>query len=68
MDARKSAIFPFQFVKPILQIITHLIHYWVLEIQFWSVKYAERFLYKTQKFRAFPFLAIKLCKQLQLLD
>ena len=38
MDARKSAIFAFQFVKPILQTITHLIKYTVLEIQFWSVK------------------------------
>ena len=38
MDARKSAIFAFQFVKPILQTITHLIQYTVLEIQFWSVK------------------------------
>ena len=39
MDARKIAIFAFQFVKPILQTITHLIQYTVLEIQFWSVKY-----------------------------
>ena len=38
MDARKSAIFAFQLVKPILQTITHLIKYTVLEIQFWSVK------------------------------
>ena len=38
MDAHKSAIFAFQFVKPILQKITHLIRYTVLEIQFWSVK------------------------------
>ena len=28
MDARKSAIFAFQFVKPILQTITHLIRSW----------------------------------------
>ena len=39
MDATKSAIFVFQLVKPILQTITHLIQYTVLEIQFWSVKY-----------------------------
>ena len=38
MDARKSAILAFQFVKPILQTITHLIQYTVLEIQFWSIK------------------------------
>ena len=38
MDARKSAIFVFQFAKPILQTITHLIKYPVLEIHFWSVK------------------------------
>ena len=38
MEARKSAIFGFQFVKPILQTIKHLIQYTVLEIQFWSVK------------------------------
>ena len=38
MDARKSAIFAFQLVKPILQTITHLIQQTVLEIQFWSVK------------------------------
>ena len=38
MDARKSAIFAFQFVKPILQTITHLMQYTVIEIQFWSVK------------------------------
>ena len=38
MDAHKSAIFPFQFVKLVLQITTHLIQYTVLEIQFWSVK------------------------------
>ena len=28
MDARKSTIFVFQFVKPILQTITHLIRSW----------------------------------------
>ena len=39
MDARKSVIFAFQFIKSILQIITHLIQYTILEIQFWSVKY-----------------------------
>ena len=39
MDARQSAIFAFQLVKSILQIITHLTQYTVLEIQFWSVKY-----------------------------
>ena len=38
MDSRKSAIFVFQFVKPFLPTITHLIKYTVLEIQFWSVK------------------------------
>ena len=38
IDVRKSAIFAFQLVKPILQTITHLIQYTVLEIQFWSVK------------------------------
>ena len=38
MDARKSVVFAFQFLKPILQTITHLIQYTVLEIQFWSVK------------------------------
>ena len=38
MDARKSAIFVFQFVKPVLLTITHLIQYTVLEIQFWSAK------------------------------
>ena len=38
MDARKSAIFAFQFAKPILQTITYLIQYTVLEIQIWSVK------------------------------
>ena len=30
MDARKSAIFVFQFVKPILQTITQLLQYTVL--------------------------------------
>ena len=34
MDARKSAIFAFQFVKPILQTIAHLIQYTVLGIKF----------------------------------
>ena len=38
MDARKQAIFAFQFVEPILQTITHLIQYTVLEIRFWYVK------------------------------
>ena len=38
MDARRGAIFVFQFVKPILQTITYLTQYTVLEIQFWSVK------------------------------
>ena len=38
MGARKSATFAFQFVKPILQIIIHLIQYTVLEIQFRFVK------------------------------
>ena len=40
MDARKSAIFAFQFAKQILQTITHSIQYTVLAIQFWSVKCA----------------------------
>ena len=43
MDARKSAIFAFQFVKAILQTImefyNHGLWHTVLEIQFWSVKY-----------------------------
>ena len=38
MDARKRAIFVFQFAKPILQTITHLMQEVVLEIHFWSVK------------------------------
>ena len=38
MDARKSAIFAFQFVKPVLQTITYLIQYTVLGIEFWSLK------------------------------
>ena len=38
MDARKSVIFAFQFVKTILQTITHLIQYMFFGIQFWSVK------------------------------
>ena len=38
MNARKSEIFPFHFVKPILQTITHLIQHTVLETQFWYVK------------------------------
>ena len=38
MDARKSAIFAFQFVKPILQTITHLIQYTILEIRFLSIR------------------------------
>ena len=38
MGAWKSVIFGFQFVKPILQTITGLIKYMVLEIQFWYVK------------------------------
>ena len=38
MGARKSATFAFQFVKPILQTIIHLIQYTVLEIQFRFVK------------------------------
>ena len=45
MDARKSAIFEFQFVKPILKTVTHLIQGFsivtnmVLEIRYWPVKY-----------------------------
>ena len=38
MDASKSAIFAFHFVKPILETITHLIQYAVLETRFGSVK------------------------------
>ena len=38
MDARKTRIFAFQFVKPVLQTITHLIQCTVLEIRFWFVK------------------------------
>ena len=38
MDARKSAIFAFQFVKLILQTITSLLQYTILEIRFWSLK------------------------------
>ena len=38
MDTHKSAIFPFQFLKQILQTITHLIQYTALEIQFRSAK------------------------------
>ena len=34
----KVRIFAFQFVKPILQTILHLIQYTVLEIHLWSVK------------------------------
>ena len=38
MDARRSVIFAFQFVKQILQTNALLIQYTVVEIQFWSVK------------------------------
>ena len=38
MEARKNAIFVFQFVKPFLHTITCQMQYKVLEIQFWSVK------------------------------
>ena len=38
MGASEKAIFAFQFLKPVLKAITHLIHPTVLEIQFWSVK------------------------------
>ena len=38
MDARKTAIFAFHFVKLILQTIKHLTKYTVLEIQFWSAR------------------------------
>ena len=41
MNKRKSATFTFQFVKPILQTITHLKQYTVLKIRFWSVKCAN---------------------------
>ena len=52
MDARKSSIFPFQFVKQILQTITHLVQYTVLDIQFCPLN-SRLLLYDTQKFRAF---------------
>ena len=38
VDAYKSVPFMFQFVKPILHTITHLIQYTVLKIRFWSVE------------------------------
>ena len=38
MDAHKSGIFVFQFVKPILRSIKHLIQYTALEIEFCCVK------------------------------
>ena len=38
MAACKSTTFAFQYVKPFLRTITHLMQYTVLEIQFWSVK------------------------------
>ena len=38
MDARKTRIFAFQFVKQVLQTITRLIQCTVLEIRFWFVK------------------------------
>ena len=38
MDLRKSAIFEFQLVKPILQTFTHLIQKTILGIRFWSLK------------------------------
>ena len=41
MGAHKSAIFSFQFVKLILQTITHLKQCVVLEIWFWTVKYTN---------------------------
>ena len=37
MDARKSPILALEFVKPILETITHLMLYTVIEIQFRSV-------------------------------
>ena len=40
MDARKSANFAFHFVKQILQTITHLIQYKILETRFCPVKCA----------------------------
>ena len=58
-------IFTFQFVQPILQTITHLIQYPVLGIHFWCVKCTTA---RYPKIRAFPFLPIKRCNQLQWLD
>ena len=55
MDARKSAIFAFQFEKPILQTITHLIQYKVLEIRFRSVTCSTVTVRKTlEQFHSFP--------------
>ena len=58
----QKAIFAFQFLKPILQTITHLIQYTVLGIQFWSVKWTT---VRYAKIRAFSFIPIKRCNQLQ---
>ena len=58
----QKAIFTFQFLKPILQTIIHLMQYTVLGIQFWSVKWTT---VRYAKIRAFSFIAIKRCNQLQ---
>ena len=55
MDSRKSAIFAFQFEKLILQTITSLIQYTVLEIWFWSLKCTTVTLSrKLEHFHSFP--------------
>ena len=60
MDARKNAIFAFQFAKPILQSITHLIRSWNTIHGFRdSVLVYKMHDDDTQKFRALPFLPIK---------
>ena len=58
----QKAIFTFQFLKPILQTIIHLMQYTVLGIQFWSVKWTT---VRYAKIRAFSFIAIKRCNKLQ---
>ena len=55
MDARKNAIFGFQFVESILQTMTHLIQHSVLEIQFRSVKCTTVTVRKnSEHFHSFP--------------
>ena len=65
MDARKSVICGFQFVKLILKTITYLIQYMVLEIQLWSVKCTTITVRYAKISKAFLFLPIKRCKRLQ---